>query len=156
MNPNTQVQTQTQTQAPTLPARTEIIGKRGNVLGTVQRFTGTGSAKQIKEAMAAAHPTLKGKKLAEKVNEVLRGEVDLRTQLGVAWLQAAYAEGFVPDVGVLRKNRGGLNLVRVDSDEAQVLAKLKTIDKDKALAAMGFSADEISAMKALADAAKQN
>lgn len=138
-----------------LPA-TPIIGRTGKVLGSVQRFTQNGTAKDVKAALVKADPKLKGKKLAEKVNAVLRGEVDVRQQLGVAWLQAAYAEGYVPDAGVLRTKRGGLNLVRVDSEEAEVLKKLVNIDKDKALAALGFSPDEIATMKALSDAAKAN
>jgi hypothetical protein len=152
MNPNTSVQTQAQS----LLAAVAIRGKTGKVLGSRQNFTQTGSAKEIKDALVAKNPTLKGKKLAEKVNEVLRGEVDVRCQLGVAWLQASYQDGFVPNVGELRKNTGVLKLVRVDSDEAQVLAKLKTIDKNKALAALGYSPEEIEAMNAIADASKNN
>lgn len=98
---------------------TVLKSARGKVLGTRTTFTTTGSAKDIKESLKAKGKT--GKDLKDAVNAVLRGEIDLRTQLGVAWLQASYAEGFVPDIGDLRKNSGSLKLVKAGDDAMKKL-----------------------------------
>ena len=92
---------------------------KGKVLGMRTKFSATGSAKEIKEALKAKGKT--GQALKDAVNEVLRGETDLRTQLGVAWLQASYAEGFVPDIGDLKKNTGVLKLVKAEDDATKKL-----------------------------------
>jgi len=89
---------------------------------------------------------LKGKALAVKVNEVLRGEVDLRQQLGVAWLQAAFSSGWTCDVGVLRKNRGGLNLVRVEGK-----AEPAKVTQESAMAALGLTAEDLALIASLKD-----
>lgn len=117
----------------------------------VQNF-GQGSAKEIKEALKAANPDLKGRALSRKVNEVLSGEKDLRAQLGVAFVQATIQSGFVPDVGIVGKNTASLKFVRVkevaekaeedyenlSTDEiAALLHKLEAILDAKVLASEG-------------------
>lgn len=133
-----------------LPMATNIVGRKGKVLGTVQHFTGNRSATDVKLALKASNPKLSGKALAAKVNEVLSGEVDLRQQLGLAWLQAAFQSGWTCDAGVLRKSRGGLNLVRVaKAPEAPV----KSVEEKRmeALELLGLTEADFVAMKQLTE-----
>lgn len=136
------------TRAAQLPAALPIKGRTGKQLGTVQYFTGSMSANALKEQLKAQNPKLSGKELAKKVNEVLKGEVDLRQQLGQAWLTAAFQAGWTCDAGILRKNRGGLNLVRVERDPVAV-EKSPEEKRNEALAVLGLSEADFAMLKAL-------
>jgi hypothetical protein len=122
-----------------------IKGRTGKILGEVQHFTANMSAKALKEQLKAQNPKLSGKALAVKVNEVLRGEVDVRQQLGMAWLTMAFQNGWTADVGILRKNRGGLNLVRVDAARE----KSESEKRSEAMAVLGLSEADFEVLKQL-------
>jgi hypothetical protein len=112
-----------------LPASKAVMNKRGKVISYVQHFTGSMSAKLIKEALKAKG--VEGKELTSQVNEVLLGEKDLRQQLGQAWLQAAFQDGMMPDFGKTNKkgDKATLSLVKVTEkdrpDAASTIAALK-------------------------------
>lgn len=83
--------------APVLPASNRVARGKGFV--EVQSFAPTGGASAIKAALKAANPKISSKALCAKVNETLRGERDLREQLGLAYFQANCQAGFVPTHG---------------------------------------------------------
>jgi hypothetical protein len=143
MNTNTAVQTQN---PPQMPARAERHNANGKLTGYVQHFTGSLSAKMLKEALKAKG--VKGKELTKMVNETLRGEKDLRQQIGVACIQAAIQAGYIPDC--FEENKAGTKGVfRMVKPE---VVKEKTISEQIAeLAAKKaeLSAADLATLKAL-------
>lgn len=131
-----------------LPKAVAVFSRKGKQIATIQHFTGTKSARDIKTALKSANPKLSGKELAKRVNETLRGEVDIRQQLGVAWLQAAYQSGYTSDAGRLGKNTGALRLVKV-KPEVAVLEDKPAVNWESALEAFGLSKADIDAIRAL-------
>jgi hypothetical protein len=96
---------------PQLPAARESVNSAGKMTGYVQHFSGKMAAKDVKEALKANG--IKGKELTKRVNETLRGEKDLRQQLGMAWLQAQYQAGYVPDMGKTNKAQDKCSIVLI-------------------------------------------
>jgi hypothetical protein len=120
------------------PAANEsLINSRGTVVGQ-RSFFGTKSASDIKTALKAAG--LKGTELTEKVNECLVSEGAQRLILATAWVQSAAQNGFLPDVGDLRKNTGTLRMVK-----PKVTAM--KITQEAALAALGLTVEEFQTMR---------
>lgn len=117
---NTAVATQN---APSMPVRAERKNANGKVLGYVQHFTGSLSAKMIREKLKNAGK--KGKDLTKAVNETLRGEKDLREQLGAACFQAAIQSGYIMDVFEENKagTKGVFRMVKPEVVKEQTLSE---------------------------------
>lgn len=119
-----------------LPPALPIYGRDNvKILGHRQVFTNSGSARDIKLRLQAVNPSLKGKKLAHAVNDVLKGEVEVRQQLGVAYLQAAHQGGFVISEGSMKDRTGNIKLIKVDAPvkptQAQVVEAVKEMTPDQ-------------------------
>jgi len=94
-----------------LPGAVIRTNSAGKVIGTRQYFSGSLSAREVKDALRRAGKT--GKELTKAVNQTLRGEKDLRNQLGAAYLQASFQEGFVMDMSNVNKNQTKMTIVLV-------------------------------------------
>lgn len=116
-----------------LPAAREV--KRGKGYVTVQTFTSSLSARDIKAALKGANPKMSGKELAKRVNDTLRGERDVREQLGIAWYQATVQSGYVPDKGEHGKNGAVLRFVRVKAEEPAPVVDTAVQDENAKLKA---------------------
>lgn len=116
--------------------------QRGKGYATQQKFT-TLSAREIKEQFRE-----KGMKkgLSEAVNAVLRGEVDMREQLAVAWLQGSFQSGFVPDEALTFDKTASLKLVKVPKKVVEVS---ETVDSLKA--AIAAAQAKLAAMESAGD-----
>jgi len=128
--------------AATLPPAKLIKSTDGKIRGTIQHFTGSMSAKEIKESLKASG--LKGKELTKAVNQTLRGEKDLRQQMGLAYMQALYQDGFMPDLGKLNKK----------GDKAQItmvkpMARVSAKDVQDAIATGAMTKEERDALLAI-------
>jgi hypothetical protein len=95
---------------PTLPAALDVRRGKGTV--SVQKFSGTGRAVDIKAQLKAANPKISSKALGVKVGEVLRGEKPLREQLAVAWVQSRFQAGDVASHGEVTKSGSCLRMVK--------------------------------------------
>ena len=93
---------------PALVTRKNSVGK---VLGTTQHFSGSLTARDVKEQLKRTG--LAGKELTKMVNQTLRGEKDMRQQLGTAYMQALFQDGFVPDFANVNKNATKATVVMV-------------------------------------------
>lgn len=108
-------------EAPVLLAAESV--KRGKGTVQVQRFAGSGSAKQIKDALKAADPKMSAKALTRMVDQTLRGERDLRSQMAVAWVQGRLAAGDIPTVGEVTANGSALKMKSLPKEETVVVSK---------------------------------
>jgi hypothetical protein len=134
------------TTPPLVPAVT-VFDKNGKSRGTVQAFSPHGSAKEL-NALAKASG-LTGKKAEHWVNAILRGETDLRQQLGIAWLQSKFQDGYTCGQGKLTKSgdSGALELIRVTPAPVVVAPKpVEMSAEEMAEKAKGMSKPERDAI----------
>jgi hypothetical protein len=96
---------------PTLPAVVSRQNSAGKILGTTQHFSQSLTAREVKDQLRRAGKT--GKELTKAVNETLMGEKDMRQQLGTAYMQALFQDGFVPDFANVNKNATKATVVLV-------------------------------------------
>lgn len=119
-----------------------IRSRSGKLVGNRYSFAQGKSAKDLKAALKAALKAqgLKGSELTKQVNEVLMGSKTLNQQMGAAFLQHACQEGFIPDMGELRKTTGVLRFVKpsevksapaVDQKELEEFRKWKASQAGK-------------------------
>lgn len=119
----------------------EIKGRTGKVLGARVMYSGQAlTAKELKESLKAADPALKGQKLADKVNEVLRGESDARWVLHEAALSAMRSNGFVPDF-TDAKRASAITRYSKPGDKPQKTEAEVEKEQAETLVALGFAAD---------------
>lgn len=129
-----------------IPARVERKTASGKVVGYTQHFSGTLSAKMIRESLKANGS--KGKDLTRKVNEVLRGEKDLRNQITVAYIQSKMQQGFVGSCG--QENKAGTK-VKIELELPTAEAPASVDDQIKALADQKakMTPEQLATLKAL-------
>lgn len=108
-----------------------ITSANGNITGSRFELGSEGCAKNIKAQLKARG--YKGRDLSKRVNSVLRGESDIRSQLAAAFVTAASQQGYVPDVAELRKSTGVLRFIKPSEPKAK---KVKVTPADvKAMSA---------------------
>lgn len=119
------------------PAHAVAVGTKGGVK-FVQYFNGQDcSLSQLREQGRAKG--MKGNALTAWVHEQFFASKPAREQLGVAWVQAAIQDGYVPDAGTRAKNSATLRLVKPKSPKASaaevtlasVLEQAKALKSDE-------------------------
>jgi hypothetical protein len=123
MNTNTNTAVATTSAASTLPALRTRYNSAGKVMGSMQYFTGSLSAKEIKAQLKSGG--LSGKALTKAVNETLRGEKDIRQQMLMAYVQAAHQNGFMADVSKANKKGNKLVIEMIKPEGKVSIAEVK-------------------------------
>lgn len=108
-------------QQPALAPAEQI--RRGKGYVNVQWFGSYAGLSSMKAELKKANPTLSAKGLSRKVNEILRGERDVRSQLAVAWVQGRLASGDVPVIGEVGSSGSTLRMRSLPQEVSIVVQK---------------------------------
>ena len=132
--------------APSAPSvvaqsRSIVSRKSGKTLGTRFTFSGERSAKEVKEALQAADPKLKGNQLSIAANKVLCGTTDVAWATFGVWVSGVRSKGFQPDVADLKARSASARFIKpgdsVPTITAEDVAKMTPEKKAELLKALG-------------------
>lgn len=122
----------------------------GKSLGRRLSFVGGFAAGDVKKALKEADSTLKGKELSKKVNQILRGDVEMAKVWADMTIAHAYRTGFRPIVADLNKGETKLKLTFEKVGEGN-LTKEDVMDNAKRMIASGELSKE-NLLKLIAEA----
>lgn len=122
-----------------------LLSKSGAERGRQYSFTGVQTAKELREALKAKG--VKGSELTKQVNDVLRGNVTLSTQLALAFIVEEAKRGVVYHTGDALKNSSVLRGTRVEDKPAKA-------PKTKPAPSIDEAIDSMSEEQAMALVAK--
>jgi hypothetical protein len=105
-----------------------IVNAKGTQTGGKMAVGEQGSYKQIRDAIRAASPDLKGNSLTKRVNEIFYGQKDKSMEIATLLLSRLGNAGMVPDMVTVRKSTASLTFRKPSEQVARGAKAQKAAD----------------------------